>query len=441
MPIDWEAARDELTTHLQALIRCETANPPGNESQAAAYMAGVLGAEGIEPAVYEGVPGRGNLVARLAGNGAARPLMLMGHTDVVSVEPDQWTRGPFSGDLVDGYVWGRGAVDMKGQVAANLMVLLLLKRQGVPLSRDVILAAFADEEAGSTWGAEWMWAHHRDSIDAEFALNEGGGSAIDVGHRRFYLCQVGEKGGARLRITARAAPGHASVPRDDTAIARLARALVRLDEFEPPTTLTKSVRQMLQTIGEAVGGETRQIVTEALATPSWATLSRLPLDESMRLQLRATTRDTAVPTILRGGHRINVIPSEVSVDVDGRILPGQDPETWRDRVQRAVGPEVEVTLLDRGTGLEADPESPLFDTIGQVMGERDPGARVVPYLVSGGTDARAVPEIKVYGFMPTRDAAAEAAVMHAHDERVRVENLLFGCRCLYEIVERFCGVK
>lgn len=438
MTIDWSASSDELTEHLRALIRLETTNPPGNESQAAEYLAGVLRANGIEPAIHEGVPGRGNLVARLAGNGSARPLLLMGHTDVVSVEPDQWTHPPFSGDLADGFIWGRGALDMKGQVAANLMVMLLLKRQGVPLTRDVIMAAFADEEAGSTWGAEWMWAHHRDLIDAEYAINEGGGGALDVAGTRFYLCQVGEKGSARMRITARAAPGHASVPRDDTAIARLARALVRLGEFEPPTILTKPVRQMLQVIGETAGGGVGRIVAEALANPSWATLERLPLDEAARLQLRATTRNTAVPTILRGGHRINVIPSEVSVDVDGRILPGQTPDGWRDEVQRVVGSEVEVTLLDRGAGLAADPESPLFDAIAEVMAVEEPRARVVPFLVSGGTDARSLPDVKVYGFMPSRDSASEAALMHAHDERVRVENLLFGCRCLYEIVERFC---
>lgn len=438
MTIDWEAAGAELTSHLRALIRFETANPPGHETQAAAYIANVLRAEGIESEILEGVPGRGNLVARLAGNGGARPLLLMGHTDVVSVEPEQWSHGPFSGDLAGGYIWGRGAVDMKGQVAANLMVVLLLKRHAIPLTRDLILAAFADEEAGSTWGARWMWEHHRDLIEAEYALNEGGGGAIDVQGARFYLCQVGEKGSARLRITARAAPGHASVPRDDTAIARLARALVKLDEFEPPTILTKPVRQMLQTIGDSLGGQTAALVNDVLAEPSWAKLEQLPLEEAARLQLRATTRNTAVPTILRGGHRINVIPSEVAVDVDGRILPGQEPEAWREQVQRAVGSEVEVTLLDRGSGLAADPESPLFDTITQVMAERDPGARTVPFLVSGGTDAKALPGVKVYGFMPSRNAAEEGALAHAHDERVSAENLLYGCRCLYEIVERFC---
>jgi acetylornithine deacetylase/succinyl-diaminopimelate desuccinylase-like protein len=438
--IDWEAVRDEVTGHLQALLRLNTVNPPGNEIQAADYLAGVVRQAGLEPVVVESAPGRGNLVVRLRGSGGGRPVMLMGHTDVVSVEPEKWTHDPFAGDVADGQIWGRGAVDMKNQVAANLMVLLLLKREGVALQRDVIMAAFADEEAGSTWGAKWMWANRRDLIDAEYAINEGGGEAVEVAGHRFYLCQVGEKGGARLRITARAEPGHASVPRDDTAIYRLGRALVRLQQFQPPVILTKPVAQMLRTMADAAGPAARGPLDAFLSDPSAATLAKLPLDEQLRLQLRATVSNTAVPTILHGGHRINVIPSEVSVDVDGRVLPGQQPEDWRRQVQDAVGPEVEVTLLNPGSsGIEADPESPLFDTIAAVMAERDPGSRVAPYLVSGGTDARAFPEVKTYGFMPTRFGTPALALAHAHDERTSVDSLLFATRCLYEIVRRFCS--
>ena len=441
MAVNWDEVREEVTGHLQALLRLDTVNPPGNETHAAEYLAGVARREGLEPVVVESQPGRGNFVARLRGSGAGRPVLLMGHTDVVSVEPERWTHGPFSGDLADGYVWGRGAVDMKGQVAAELTALLLLKRQGVPLGRDVIMAAFADEEAGSTWGAKWMWENRRDLIDAEYALNEGGGAALDLGGRRFYLCQVGEKGGARMRIVARAQPGHASVPRDDTAMYRLGKALVRLHEFEPPTILTRPVEQMLRTMAAALDGDARQAVEAALADPSAATLARLPLDEITRLQLRATTRNTAVPTIVGGGHRINVIPSEVWVDVDGRVLPGQDPAEWARQVQQAVGDEVEVQPRGGSTGLQADPESPFFDAIAAVMGEQDRGALVAPFLVSGGTDAKALPGIKVYGFMPSRNGAEESGLAHAHDERVRVDSLLFGTRCLYEIVRRFCGAS
>ena len=439
MAIDWGQVRAEVTGHLQALLRINTVNPPGNETAAAAYLAGVAREAGIAGEIVEGAPGRGNFVARLAGGGAGRPVALLGHTDVVGVEPERWTHDPFGGTVADGSVWGRGAVDMKNQVAANLMVLLLLKREGVALGRDVILAAFADEEAGSRWGAGWLWEHRRDLIDAEYGLNEFGGQPVEVGGRRFYTVQVGEKGAARMRITARGEPGHASVPRRDTAMERLGRALVRLHEFAPPTIIVPQVARMLRAIGAAGGPEGAAAVERLLAAPTEAALAALPLDEQMRAMLLATTRNTAVPTIVRGGHRINVIPSEVAVDVDGRILPGEDPAEWARQIQAAVGDEVAVELLDGAAGVAADPDSPFFDAIAATMADEAPGSALLPYVVSGGTDARLLPGIKVYGFMPSRSGEDLAGRMHAHDERVRVDDLLFATRCLYGVVARFCA--
>ncbi|MGH2534342.1 MAG: M20/M25/M40 family metallo-hydrolase [Thermomicrobiales bacterium] len=443
MTIDWVAAAREVTDHLQALLRFDTTNPPGNESIAADYLAATLHREGIESRIVESTPGRGNLVARLrADNPSARPLLLMGHTDVVGVERDQWTHDPFSGDLDDGFLWGRGALDMKGQVAAELVTVLLLKRGGVRLERDVIFAAFADEETGGRHGAAWVWDHHRDLIDAEFAINEGGGWPATIGRRRFYLCQVGEKGAARLRLTARAEPGHASVPLDDTAMARLGQALVRLHHWQPPTIICRSVHQMLETVAEAFGPDGSAMIRRILANPSWEALRALPLDDEYRRMLRATTRNTAVPTIVRGGHRINVIPSEVVLDVDGRILPGEEPEAWRRQVQEVVGDQVEVTLLSRESGIEADPASPLFDAIAETMTELDPGSAVAPYLTSGGTDARHLPDVKVYGFFPIGPndrTALYGTLVHGHDERIAIDDLAFSNRFLYDLVVRFCG--
>src|SRR5262245_26409656 len=212
-------------------------------------------AAGLEAKVLESAPDRGNVVVRWrAANPTKRPLLLMGHLDVVGVERDKWTRNPFAGDEVDGYVWGRGALDMKGQVAAEFTALLLLKRSGVVLDRDLIFAAFADEEVSTgEHGAAWMWRKHRDLIDAEYAINEGGGWLSRVGPNRFYLCQVGEKGASRLRITSRGPAGHASVPLDDTAMARLGLALSRLQLREAPVVVTPVVRSMLETMGSAFG--------------------------------------------------------------------------------------------------------------------------------------------------------------------------------------------
>lgn len=442
-PIDWTSLRDECVAHLQALLRINTVNPPGDETRAADYLANALRAEGVDVEIVEGAAGRGNVVARLRADApVGRALMLTGHTDVVSVERAKWTRDPFGGELVDGYVWGRGALDMKSQVAAELTVLLCLKRQGVTLNRDLLFVAFADEEAGGRDGAAWMWQHRRDLLDAEYAINEGGGAAIELNGQTFYLIQAGEKGASRLRITAQAQPGHASVPLDDSAMARLGRALVRLHEWQPPTVLTAPVRQMLESIAPALGAEHEAKVRQILERPTWEAIAALPLDDDTRSMLRATTRNTAVPTIVHGGHRINVIPSEVVLDVDGRILPGQDPDEWRDQVQAVVGDEVSVELLSREHGLDFDPASPLFDAIAATIDDLDPGAKVVPYLVSGGTDARHIPDIKVYGFFPfpTSDRnALYTSLVHGHDERIAVEDLAFATRFLYEVVVRFCA--
>lgn len=437
--LDWLQVRDEVTRHLQRLIRFETVNPPGNETPLALYLADLLRQEGIAAEVIESAPNRGNLVARLQGNGRGRPLLLMAHSDVVSVERDKWTRDPFGGELVDGRVWGRGAVDTKGLVACELEVMLLLKRLRVPLERDVIFAVFADEEAGGQFGACWMWQNRRELIEAEFAINEGGGMAFTVQGHRFYLCQTGEKGAARLRLTARGEPGHASMPVPNTAMERAAKAIVTLSTHTFPTILRPTVVQLLQMLGDRLGGRFREQVEVMLTAPSWERLKNLPFGPGEQRLLYAMTRNTAVPTIIRGGHRINVIPSEVTVEVDGRILPGEDPEAFAAEVQRLVGENVQVELTSRGSGLEADPQSPLFDTIRQTMVELDPGAEVLPYIVPGGTDAKCLPGIKVYGFMPMRDFPEEFELAHGHDERISVSTLEFATRALFQIVTRFCA--
>jgi acetylornithine deacetylase/succinyl-diaminopimelate desuccinylase-like protein len=431
--IDWRAVREEVTQHLQHLIRLETVNPPGNETLVATYLKEVLAREGLEGVIKEKSANRGNFVARITGSGNGRPLLLMGHSDVVSVEEDKWTQPPFGGVVEDNIVWGRGAMDMKNIVAQELMVMLLIARNGWMLDRDLIFATFADEEAGGRDGA--------DLIDAEFAINEGGGQATEIGGRRFYLAQTGEKGGARMRIIAQAEPGHASIPRDDTSMLRMGRALVTLSEHTFPTIMTASIERMLRSVGAALGEDANTQIEQVLADPSWENLRQLPIAEGMKPQLRAVTRNTAVPTIIHGGHRINVIPGEVICDVDGRILPGQQPQDFVAQVQELLGDEVIVEGLRGGSGIEADPESPLFDVMRETMSELDPGSEVIPFLTSGGTDAKSVPGIKVYGFVPGKFSTAEYDSMHNHDEHITIDNLEFGTRALFEIVTRYCSAR
>lgn len=434
---------------LQALLRIDTQNPPGNETPAADYIAGLCRAAGLETEVVEATPGRGSLIARLRSpNPTARPIMLTAHLDVVTVERDKWERDPFGGELVDGYLWGRGALDIKSLVAAELAVALALVETGQTLDRDLILAFFADEEAGGAFGADWLWRHRPELLDAEYAINEGGGTALQVGGQTFYLCQTGEKGTARLRITAAGSAGHASIPLDDTAMHRLGAALVRLTAWTAPTRLTEPVRQMLATFAPALGPDAAAAIERLLAAAdgelSWDDIAALalPFPPEMLDMLRATTRDTAVPTIVHGGHRINVIPSEVTLDVDGRILPGTDPDEWRDRVQAVVGDGVTVALSSRESGILADPASPFFDAIAASIDAIDPGAKVAPFLVSGGTDARNIPGVKVYGFRPfppSERTAEYAPLVHGHNERVHVDDLAFAAHFLYDLVVRFAG--
>lgn len=438
--------RDLAIAYLQTLLRIDTINPPGNERAACDAIAAILDAEGIGYEIVDSAPGRASIVARLtAANPVARPILLMGHVDVVSVERDKWARDPFGGELVDGYLWGRGALDMKSQVAGELAALVTLKRSGVALNRDVIVAAFADEEAGGKAGADYVWKHRPDLLDAEFGINEGGGAVMQVEDARFSLCQAGEKGASRLRITTSAAPGHASVPLDDTAMARMGEVLVRLTSWRGTMRLTAPVRMMLEGIAaaDAISDATRTKIQAILDAPEprWEQVEALPLGEAERLMLRATTHDTAVPTIIHGGQLINVIPSEVTLDVDGRLLPGSDPEAFRAEIAALLDDLATVELTSRETGVAADPASPFFAAIEATMAALQPGIGVIPYLVSGGTDAPLLPGVKIYGFfpfLPTARMAEYDPLVHGHNERIHVDDLAFGTQFVHDLVVRFC---
>jgi acetylornithine deacetylase/succinyl-diaminopimelate desuccinylase-like protein len=435
--------RAEAIAYLEGLLRLDTQTPPGNERIAADYIAGVLEAEGIPYDIVESAPTRATIVGRLkAENPTGRPVMLMGHTDVVTVEPEKWDHDPFLGDVIDGYVYGRGALDMKGQVAANLAVIVAIKRAGLALTRDVIFCAFADEEEGGIYGAEWVWNNHRDLIDAEFAINEGGGAPIDIGGTLFFPCQIAEKGSARLKLTARGNPGHASVPLPETAFRNLGVALERLHAWEPPTVIVPAVRAMLEGIGDGLGDESKALVAEALSSdpPAWEPISKLPVSEEQMQAFWAITRNTVVPTMVHGGSRINVIPSELVVDIDGRTLPGEEPEAFRAAVQEAVGDSATIELVIPATGTSADVDSLFHDAIVATMARLEPEAKVIPSISSGGTDAPLIPGVKVYGFFPfpaTERIAMYEPLVHGHNERVHVDDLEYATIFLHDLIASF----
>ena len=436
--------QEEAVRHLQALLKLETVSPPGHERLAADYIAAQLDAEGIPYEIVESAPTRANIVARLkAENPTAKPLLLLGHTDVVSVEPEKWEHDPFGGELIDGYLWGRGALDMKNQVAGELTVFLELKRKNIPLNRDVIFAAFADEEVSGDLGAGWIYNERNDLIgDAEYGLNEGGGHPQTIAGSTFLSIGSGEKGQSIVRITFTGKPGHASTPIPDTAVAKLGRALVKLDQWVPDFTITTPVRRTLEGLAALQTGETKATIERLLASdaPTWEDLLPILTTELEQRALWAVTHNTAVPTLINAGVRINVIPSEVTLDVDSRILPGITPEEWRQSVQDVVGDLGEVTLLTEKAGVAFDPASPFFDAIQATIDGLLPGTKVIPTLIGGRTDAAYLKSIKTYGFwpvLPTERLKEYAGLAHGHNERVHVNDVGFGTRFAWNFVTSF----
>ncbi len=444
--MNWPAITQETVRHLQALIRLDTTNLPGRETIAAEYLAGVLKAEGFEPIVLESAPTRGNVIARLTGSGERPPLLLYGHTDVVPAEPHHWTHPPFGGEIHDGFVWGRGAIDMKGSVAQQLMVMLLLKREGVRLRRDVVFAATADEEIGGPqgYGLAWLVKQHPDLIRAEFGLTEMGGYNMDFAGTRIYPIQVAEKGTAWMKIRARGQPGHASQPHADNAVIHLARAIDRLAARGLPYHLTDATAGFLDAVSAAVGGELRAIL-QALKTEAGAQkMFAGPLKgHALEAPLNALLHNTATPTGLQAGRETNVIPSVAEVIMDGRTLPGFDAESFIAEIEAVVGPGYEYEPFNVSPPIQTAHHTPLFELMTRTLRRCDPQARVVPHILSGATDAKYLRLIGVpsYGFMPMQlpPGFNFMDLFHAHDERAPIAGLGWGVQVLHDVVREYCG--
>lgn len=440
--INWQTVDEEIVALVRGLLRLDTRNPPGNEVRAAAYLQGLFEAEGIAGEIVGPSKDRGTFIARLKGDGSAPPLLLMSHTDVVAVEPEKWTHDPFSADIADGFIYGRGALDMKQMVGMEALIMLLLKRSGVPLKRDVIYMAAADEECGGYAGAEWVVEHRPEMIQAEYALNEGGGSGLEIHGRRYYPVQTAEKGTVRFRLRTFGRPGHGSVPHNENAILKLASILTTLTPHLLPVHFTPTLRGYITGLAATQPPDIAQALQNILLdeTTADAAVDRLPFEETLKQRMHAMLRNTVTPTMLAAGSQINVIPSEAEASVDGRHLPGWTPEMFLEELRSVIGNEAEITLLDPSIPLEADLQSPLFDSIKEVLKEHDPEATVIPFLLTGGTDAKHVTRLgtKVYGFVPALYVGeGEGRRVHSHDERVSVRSLQWGVRVLYEVVERF----
>jgi len=323
--------------------------------------------------------------------------------------------------------------------------MLLLKRTGVPLKRDVIFMAAADEEVGGHDGAGWVAQNRPELIQAEYALNEGGGIAFEINGCRYYTVQTAEKGAARFRLRTTGKPGHGSMPHDENAILKLAEVLCRLGDRQPPVHFSASFRGFITGIASAQPPEVAPLILAILANEETAdvAIDALPMDDLLKQELRAMTRNTIAPTILKAGSQINVIPSEAEVSLDARILPGWTSEMFLEEIRAIFGTDIDVEFIDPDLALEADPASPLFDLIKDVVKDYDPEATVIPTLIVGGTDAQRVAGlgIKVYGFAPEMFISGlhDWDRAHGHDERVNIRSLQWGARVLYDVVAWFAS--
>ncbi|MEU0964546.1 M20/M25/M40 family metallo-hydrolase [Streptomyces sp. NPDC005917] len=426
---------DEVVDLCRELIRFDTSNygdhsGPG-ERKAAEWVAEKLAEVGLEPKIFESHPGRASTVARIEGADPTRPALLIhGHLDVVPANADDWTHHPFSGEIADGCVWGRGAVDMKDMDAMTLAVVRDRLRSGRKPPRDIVLAFLADEEAGGTWGARHLVDHHPDLFEGVTeAISEVGGFSFTVNEqRRLYLIQTAEKGMHWMRLKVAGTAGHGSMIHRDNAITELSEAVARLGRHRFPVRVTKTTRAFLDELGDALG-------TELDPEDMESTLARLG---GIAKLIGATLSNTANPTQLNAGYKVNVIPGEATAHVDGRFLPGHEEEFLAD-LDRILGPHVVREDVHSDKALETSFDGALVDAMQSSLLAEDPTAKAIPYMLSGGTDAKSFDDLGIrgFGFAPLKlpPELDFAGMFHGVDERVPVDGLQFGVRVLDRFID------
>lgn len=424
---------------LQNLIRFDTTNPPGNERPCIEYIQGLLEAAGVETTLVARSPSRPNLLARLKGEGRAAPLLLYGHVDVVGTRGQQWTHPPFEGRIADGFIWGRGALDMKGPLTVLLSAFLKAKAERVALPGDVLFAALADEEAGDEFGARYLVDEHPGLFeDVRYALGEFGGFNMSLAGRRIYPIMVAEKQICQMKAVFRGPGGHGSLPVRGGAMVRLGEALRTIDRHSLPVHVTPAVRLMVETLGRALPGAAG-FALRLLLVPGLTGVALKALGRRGKL-FAPLFRNTLSPTRLHAGGEINVIPAEVALEMDGRMLPGLRPETMLAETRRLIGDFGEVEILRSDPG-PAAPDMGLFATLGEVLSGFDPQGAAVPFVMMAVTDARFLSKlgIQTYGFTPLKlpDDFDFLAAAHAADERLPVDALDFGVQAVFEVLKRF----
>ncbi len=442
----------EITNLLSDLIQINTTNPPGNETHAATYIAKYLAKEGFTSEIIESAPGRGSLITRLKGSGEKPNLLLLSHLDVVAANPKEWSVPPFEGKVVDGYVFGRGAYDMKCMTAIEILVMKLLKKNNVQLKGDVVLAATADEEQGGEEGVGYLLRNHKEKVWCPYVINEGGGLAFPSKSGYVFPVQTAEKGILWLKIKAKGTPGHGSKPHmADNAVMRMNKVVDVLGNYQAETSYVPTLKQFLAEMGKH-DPELNAVFTRLLANPlkSEQILDELAKkDSALAEEIRPRTKMTIAPTMIHGGVKENIIPSDCEAVFDCRILPGQDVnETFnliKDLLKEVGLEKLSFEFIQKHDGSESTTQTTLYKTITSVLQEFEPNCGITPTMTTGGTDSRFFREAGsvCYGYQPMIPDEPNDQLekrMHGIDERITIENLVYGTSILYETVKRFMTI-
>ena len=441
MTVDWGSVTREATRLLSRYLQIDTTNPPGNEALAAAYLAELLRERGLEPTLYEPAPGRANLVARVRGTGERGPIWLLHHMDVVPADAAQWSCDPFGGQVRDGYLYGRGAIDMKCLGIMHLLALDLLRREGQPLKRDVIWMAVSDEEMEGRYGTGWMVDHHWDEIRPEFVWDEGGfGLSGVLGEGMSFCVALAEKQVLWPRLVAHGEPGLASVPRGNNPVDLLTRALERLRRRPLRPRLTPVSREMLRRMADRARFPLSSMLRHAGHPLLWPLVSRVL---ARRPETRAMICNLVTATQLCADSKQNVIPGQASAGLDVRLLPDQDPDLFMEWMRRVIDdPRVTLDLPERSVPSSISPlDSGFLAALDTVLQRHVPGCAVLPMQTPGGTDSRFFRQrgVAAYGLVPIAIDSGELDRMHGIDERISLDNLRLGTRVVYDVLRELCG--
>jgi acetylornithine deacetylase/succinyl-diaminopimelate desuccinylase-like protein len=431
--LDWAALTEQATAWLSDYIRVDTVNPPGNETRAVEWFAAIFDAEGIPYETYGATDSRQSIVARLKGDGSrGDSLILLNHTDVVPFELEHWTKEPLGGEVSNGFIWGRGAIDMKGMGIIELVTFLLHHRHNLPLKRDLVFMAVADEEAGSAYGVEFFDREHPELLECAYVINEGACGSVEIlGHERpTFNIGVSEKGPFWLTLRTTGTPGHGSVPTADNAAVRLVRALDSIAEWERPLMPTPEVTEYFQQLHD------HGILEEP------PTLEVLELLAEQHPRLRSLQTNSISLTTLNAGVKMNVIPAHATATLDCRLVPGYDPEEFMREMREVIDdPEVEITREFESSTEPSRLDTELYEVMTHYAKDAVEDAIVLPSVSTGFTDSRVFRRrgTPAYGFVPVLLGPQEMGTPHGNDECLSIENLQMGMQILHRTIRGICG--